>query len=689
MSENTKDVEVAQEDIIHIANEIIGGLNSVANGVASEIDIGEHLTLYFSHTILSKALFCVIYKVRHNTKLLAHVIAMSNLPWSEKHGSLLTKTKLKYVVPRYAHIPYSQKDVRKLLRKAVLMPDEMAIGYSDTGYLAARLVGITFTDLKELLFLDNNGSLSHAMIMHHIQLCTPKMINSHVQYLAAMEPSNFSHTAISDVLGMLPCGVLTEDTILKLYSIRIMGDTEMLHFKLAKILPACRSLSVVETANKGSDLDASLAIAAYCVNLNKKEIISLLKLGTKYSSVFDCLGRNQYINWDEALCTAALDALDKFPSEYNTMLDIFNTNKKGLCAGILKKINSAGTKPANVASAASPVASTTLPTIVNTVNIVSGTFTAVDSGNKHWEKRVADAVKDGQKVIAYSSQFGDIETNIVAGIATMQDTLNAEYPNFKPVTQLLMGQLFSCIMRKVPIRFQPLMLLGEPGIGKTSYSQHLSSILGLSFNRVDMAGVTAGFTIAGLNQSWHSGTPGLIAKAILGDNAVANPLFILDEVDKAGGDKRYDVSTTLLSLLEEQTARIFQDEFLDGVKLDLTYSTFFMTANRIDHMSDALLSRMLVIDVEQPTMAEKRSIVQRVYTKKLDTQNLIQKFSPVLEEDMVLALCGDSLRTMDRDLTLSISNALLRAGRAGYNSGIIVQMDDLHSNTKKTGIGFR
>jgi ATP-dependent Lon protease len=658
--------------------------------------------------LLSKVLVRLVFRLRHNKDLLLMLVSDSSLPWSATHGRLLSKTKMAGEIARYMYIPYPQKDVRKLLYKVVKVKkaEKLSTIRSHNEYLVERLTDITAYDIT-VLWSGKAVGIMAAMIKYHPASYTPEMVENCLELLYNLpEYSIYKFALITTIIDHIPNDMLTENTLIRLYSLADTRDSMYpIYIKLTKLLPYCRTDAIIKSIIEADNKRAMAIFLDLCVNPLESEIRLLLPACSKSTILLYSLSKSPYINWTNNLIALVLSFFTNDPETGNMKYFLENIKDKRVldaADGVYKKLSETTTIPdvpatndsCNTAeitgntnfNIASPVTSSTA-TIRNVAGIVSGAFVAVDTKNKHWEKKVAEVVQNGLPI---SKPNISESCSIPLKIKTIQENLDAEYPNFKFVTKLLMGQLFSCLVRKVAICFQPLMLLGDAGIGKTSYAQHLSKLFGLHFKRIDMAGVTANFVLVGNNQGWSSGTPGLIAQTLLsGAAGSANPLFILDEVDKVGGNEGHDVGPALLALLEDQTARTFRDEFFAGVTFDLTQSTFFMTANRIDHMPDALLSRMLIADVPAPTMDEKISIVQRVYTKKLMAQDIFPKFVPTLSEELVVALCGDSLRTMDRDLTLSIANALFRAGITGKDTEIEILTEDLHTNTKKNGIGFR
>ena len=107
-----------------------------------------------------------------------------------------------------------------------------------------------------------------------------------------------------------------------------------------------------------------------------------------------------------------------------------------------------------------------------------------------------------------------------------------------------------------------MLLLGEPGLGKTYFAKKLAHVLGTGFEFVSMSSLTAGWVLTGASAQWHNARPGKVAQTLI-EGEYANPVVVLDEVDKAGGDAPYDPMGALYALLERDTATHFKDEFID------------------------------------------------------------------------------------------------------------------------------
>jgi MoxR-like ATPase len=143
-----------------------------------------------------------------------------------------------------------------------------------------------------------------------------------------------------------------------------------------------------------------------------------------------------------------------------------------------------------------------------------------------------------------------------------------------------------------------MLLLGEPGLGKTYFAKKLAHALSTGFEFVSMSSLTAGWVLTGASAQWHNARPGKVAQTLI-EGEYANPVVVLDEVDKAGGDARYDPMGALYSLLEPDTAAHFKDEFID-VDMDASHILWVATANDESVIPEPILNRMNVYSIERP-----------------------------------------------------------------------------------------
>jgi ATP-dependent Lon protease len=230
------------------------------------------------------------------------------------------------------------------------------------------------------------------------------------------------------------------------------------------------------------------------------------------------------------------------------------------------------------------------------------------------------------------------------------------------------------------LEITPTLLLGAPGIGKTHFAKQLARLLGTGMSLVPMSSMTAGWLLSGSSSQWKGARPGKVFEALV-DGAYANPVIVVDEIDKASGDAQYDPLGALYSLLEHDTASSFTDEFAE-VPIDASQVIWITTANDPRGIPEPILNRMNVFEIQPPSPEQARIIAGNLYKGIRGEHDWGKHFEDVPSPDVLDALADMPPREMRRALMTGFGNA--RLAHRG-----VLQADDLPKPEQgKSKIGF-
>ncbi len=241
------------------------------------------------------------------------------------------------------------------------------------------------------------------------------------------------------------------------------------------------------------------------------------------------------------------------------------------------------------------------------------------------------------------------------------DELYQDLPNFGRVLEDIRKQLALCMDSEDAVELPPMLLLGAPGIGKTHFARRIAQLLGTGFGFVPMSSLTAGWILSGASSQWKNAKPGKVFETFL-NGEYANPVMVVDELDKTSADGQYDPLGALYGLLEADTAMRFVDEFAE-IPIDASGAVWFATANDASRIPEPILNRMHVYEIDPPDAEGARRIALAIYRDIRSAHDWGKRFPEVPSAAVVDRLAALSPREMRRAVLAAFGNAKI-AGRA-------------------------
>lgn len=220
---------------------------------------------------------------------------------------------------------------------------------------------------------------------------------------------------------------------------------------------------------------------------------------------------------------------------------------------------------------------------------------------------------------------------------------------------------FLAVKKLAPdLKGQILCLAGPPGVGKTSIAASLAKALNRKMARISLGGIHDEAEIRGHRKTYIGAMPGQIIKAIE-KAGTANPLILLDEVDKLGADHKGDPSSALLEVLDSEQNATFRDNFLE-LPFDLSEVLFVTTANDVGMIPRPLLDRMELIELSSYTDEEKLQIARRhLLPREMKRHGVNGRNLRISDEALRAVIAGYTLESGVRQLERMLAKLCRKA----------------------------
>ncbi|MGK2906659.1 MAG: endopeptidase La [Desulfuromonadales bacterium] len=247
-------------------------------------------------------------------------------------------------------------------------------------------------------------------------------------------------------------------------------------------------------------------------------------------------------------------------------------------------------------------------------------------------------------------------------IARARRILDRDHYGLKDVKERIL-EFIAVGKMKGDISGSILCLIGPPGVGKTSVGHSIADALGRKFFRFSLGGMRDEAEIKGHRRTYIGAMPGKFIQSMK-TVGTANPLLMLDEVDKIGASFQGDPASALLEVLDPEQNGSFRDHYLD-VPFDLSNVLFIATANQLDTIPSPLLDRMEIIHLSGYILEEKLEIAKRyLIPKALKSHGLVRGQVTIQKSALKQIIDGYAREAGVRNLEKQIKKIMRRATMA-------------------------
>jgi ATP-dependent Lon protease len=265
-------------------------------------------------------------------------------------------------------------------------------------------------------------------------------------------------------------------------------------------------------------------------------------------------------------------------------------------------------------------------------------------------------------------------------VAAARAILEAEHSGLDKVKRRILE--FLAVRKLAPQKHGPILLLvGPPGVGKTSLGKSIASSLGRKYVRVSLGGVRDEAEVRGHRRTYIGALPGRIVAGLKKAGSM-NPVFVLDEIDKLAADMRGDPAAAMLEVLDPEQNKDFVDHYVE-VPVDLSKVMFICTANTTESISQPLLDRMEMVELSGYTTVEKLAIAKNHLVPKQLGEHGIEKDQLQLDDDALEEIIHSytreaGVRNLEREIAAVCRGAAVKVAEGEQSLHVTaVQLEEL------------
>lgn len=274
----------------------------------------------------------------------------------------------------------------------------------------------------------------------------------------------------------------------------------------------------------------------------------------------------------------------------------------------------------------------------------------------------AEGGKDRQNLVEQLQNLAEPKRLVVPVRAHWDRLLDLRerLPNQRLWVEQVLNRVKLQIATQQPLKLSPTLLAGPPGNGKSYLLHQMAEVFDLPCLEIQLGGNADNLSLIGTSRHWSSAAPGKLA-LFLARSEVANPLVLLEEIDKSGLGQHGWTLDIVLMLLESENARRFEDKYVE-VPIDMSFCSFLATANQTEHLPAPLLSRFQVCQVDAPQARQWSAILDLLYRDLRNRDGRAQLFADAMPSELqqeMLRGCA-SIRELRLRLEQGFDAALAR-----------------------------